>query len=93
MRLLALEGSGDFRAALLKNGSTQDHEQPDRGKKDEGAQRCNHRIDPSWERPTELDLLCSSLAIDRSSEAMQCSLYVLICQAGSCIGRMGGKLT
>jgi len=60
MRALALEGGGDLRAAFLKNASTDDHQQPKRGEKDEGAQGCNHRIDPSWERLTELDLFCSS---------------------------------
>jgi hypothetical protein len=47
MRGLALEGSGDLRAAFLKNRGTHDHEQPQGGEKGEGAQRCNHRIDPS----------------------------------------------
>jgi hypothetical protein len=47
MRGLALEGSGDPRAAFLKNRGTHDHEQPQSGEKGERGQRCNHRIDPS----------------------------------------------
>jgi hypothetical protein len=60
LRLPALEGGGDLRPALLKNRRTHDHEQPQSGEEDEGAQSCNHRIDPSWERLTKLDLICSS---------------------------------
>jgi hypothetical protein len=58
--LPALEGGGDLRPALLKNRRTHDHEQPQGGEEDEGAQCCNHRIDPSWKRLTKLDPLCSS---------------------------------
>jgi len=53
--MLALEGSGDFRAAFIKNRRTDDDQHPQGGKEDEGAQSCSHRIDPSWERLTELD--------------------------------------
>jgi hypothetical protein len=85
MRSLALEGSGDLRAAFLKNRGTDDHEHPQSAEEGEGAQRrnhrCNHRIDPSWERLTELDTVCSNSEPVRSGEARQCSLYVLICQA------------
>jgi hypothetical protein len=34
---IALEGSGDLRAAFLKNRSTQDDEQPQCGEKGQGA--------------------------------------------------------
>jgi len=56
---IALEGSGDHGAAFLKNRSTQNHDQPQCGEKGEGAEWCNHRIDPSLERQTELDMFCS----------------------------------
>jgi hypothetical protein len=55
----APEGSGDLRAAFLKNRRTHDYQQPQRGEKGEGAESCNHRIDPSLERLTELDLFRS----------------------------------
>jgi hypothetical protein len=35
--MMALEGSGDLRAAFLKNCRTQDQEQPDGGDKGQGA--------------------------------------------------------
>ncbi len=47
MDRFALEGSGDFGAALLKYHGTQDHKQPQGCEKGEGAQRCNHRVHPS----------------------------------------------
>ena len=46
-RRSALEGSGDLRAAFLKNRGPDDHQQPQGGKEGEGTQSCNHRIDPS----------------------------------------------
>jgi hypothetical protein len=50
-RWLALEGSGDPGAALLKNRGTNDRQHPQGGKKGEGAQSCKHlRFSPSWER-------------------------------------------
>jgi hypothetical protein len=59
MRRLAPEGSGDPGAAFLKNRSTQNHDQPQGGEKRESTQGSNHRIDPSLERQTEPDLICS----------------------------------
>jgi hypothetical protein len=56
---LAPEGGGDLRAAFLKNRRTNDYQQPQGGEKGEGAKSCNHRIDPSLERLTELDLFRS----------------------------------
>jgi hypothetical protein len=47
MTLPALEGGGDLRAAFLKNCRTDDNQQPQSDEEDEGAQSCNHRIDPS----------------------------------------------
>jgi hypothetical protein len=61
MRWFALEGGGDLRAAFLKNRGAHHDQQPKSGEEGEGAQSCNHRFDPSWERLTELDLFCSSL--------------------------------
>src|SRR5436190_191780 len=58
--LPALEGGDDLRAALLKNCRTHDYEQPQSGQEDEGAQSCNHRVDPCWECLTRLDPICSS---------------------------------
>jgi len=51
MRHLALKGSGDLGAAFLKNCRTDDHEQPQGGEEGEGAESCNHRIDPSLGAP------------------------------------------
>src|SRR4051812_43486876 len=79
-RGLALEGGGDLRAAFLKNRRTHDNQQPQGGEEDEGGQWCNHRIDPSWERLTEPDPICSSWRWTRSGEAGDCSLFVLACQ-------------
>jgi len=42
--VLALEGGGDLGAAFLKNCRTHDHQEPQRGKKDQGAQCCRHRV-------------------------------------------------
>src|SRR5437870_3304753 len=78
--LPALEGSGDLCAALLKNCRTHDYEQPQSGQEYEGAQSCNHRVDPSWERLTRLDPICSRWATNCSGEAGQCSSFVLNCQ-------------
>jgi hypothetical protein len=47
MRWLAPEGGGDLRAAFLKDGRTHDDDQPQGGEKGEGAESCNHRVDPS----------------------------------------------
>jgi hypothetical protein len=47
MRRLAPEGGGDLRAAFLKHGRAHDDDQPQGGQKDEGAESCNHRVDPS----------------------------------------------
>jgi hypothetical protein len=47
---LALEGSGNPRAASLKNCGTDDHDQPQSGKEGEGAKSCNHHIHPSSKR-------------------------------------------
>jgi hypothetical protein len=60
---LAPEGGGDLGAAFLKNRRTHDHQQPQGGEKGEGAQSCNHRIDPFVERLTELDLFRSISSI------------------------------
>jgi len=51
MRDLALEGSGDLGAAFLKNCGTDDHEHPQSGEEGEGAESCNHRVDPSLRAP------------------------------------------
>jgi hypothetical protein len=56
---LAPEGGDDLFAAFLKNRRTHDYQQPQGGEKGEGAESCNHRIDPSLERLTELDLFRS----------------------------------
>jgi len=75
MRCHALEGSGDLRAALLKNGGAHDDEKPQGGQKGEGAESCNHRIDPSSERQTELDMICSSLS--RAALVRRCNVPLL----------------
>jgi hypothetical protein len=59
MRRLAPEGSGDTRAAFPKNRSSHDNQKPQGGEKGEGAQRCNHRNNPSLERQTKPDTICS----------------------------------
>jgi hypothetical protein len=40
---LALEGSGDFCAAVLKNCGAHDNQHPQGAEENEGANRCNHR--------------------------------------------------
>jgi hypothetical protein len=62
MKRFALEGSGDLCAAFLKNCGTDDHDHPQGGQENEGAQSCSHRFDPSWESQTKADPVCSTLA-------------------------------
>jgi hypothetical protein len=40
----ALEGSGDLRAAFLKNRRTHDDQEPQSGEEGEGTKSCSHRI-------------------------------------------------
>jgi hypothetical protein len=46
MRRLAPEGRGDLGAAFLKDGRAHDDDQPQGSEKGEGAESCNHRVDP-----------------------------------------------
>src|SRR5689334_24689289 len=52
-------------------------QQPKSGEEGEGAQSCNHRFDPSWERLTELDLFCSR-SEEHTSELQ--SQFHLVCR-------------
>jgi len=47
---LALEGSGNLRAAFLKNHGTKHNEQPQSGKEGKGAQNCGHHGLPPLRR-------------------------------------------